>query len=297
MTDNHDIMEELILEESTAIARQYRINQVQAAERLRSEFGCNPKVKDLVAKASRAADVRRTRHYRNIVTRIRKDIYYDLRRYVKAEGELEQAVIGLENVNPKTPSRDIDHLFRQVVNCHESTKERLDQLETFNACILEYLENARTIVDVGCGVYPLVFPIRNGQSLVALDTDEMAIRAVNAWSQLQAHRHVEAIRWSLEDGWGKVSPLQEEFTFDVALMFKLVPVVQRQNRELLTLLAQVPATRWVVTGSRIALAKRQNIERRERRVLMNFARMANRQIVAEFSIETEFGFVLDETAI
>ena len=166
--------------------------------------------------------------------------------------------------------------------------------ELFEWFLKEFTINS--VVDVGCGVYPLVFPIQKGQSLVALDQDKMVIRAVRAWAQLQSHCHISAIRWSLDGGWDQVLPPGGNSTFDVALMFKLVPVVQRQNRELVDLLARVPAGRWIITGSRIALAKRRNIERRERQVLMNFARMANRRIIAEFSIETEFGLVLDEIA-
>jgi 16S rRNA (guanine(1405)-N(7))-methyltransferase len=294
VTNNQDIIEELILEESAAIARRYRIDQDQAAERLRSEFDHNPKVKEMTAKASGTAAVRRTRRYRDIVTRIRKDIYYDLRRYVKAEDDLKQAVALLEEVAPNAPPDEIRNLAQRIVSSHESTRERMDELETFNASILEFLGDAQTIVDVGCGVYPLVFPIQKGQSLLALDQDEMAIRAVRAWAQIRIDDHVEAIRWSLEAGWDSVSPLERDSTFDAALMLKLVPVVQRQNRELLGLLARIAAKRWIVTGSRIALAKKQNIERRERRALLNFARMANRRVVGEFSIETEFGLILDE---
>jgi hypothetical protein len=294
VTNNQDIIEELIYEESAAIARRYRIDQDQAADRLRSEFDDNPKIREIAEKASGSAAVRRTRYYRDLVTRIRKDIYYGLRRYVKAEDELKQSVLKLEMVDPDAPLHEIDNLVQRIVSSHESTRERIDQLDTFNASILKFIGNAQTIIDVGCGVYPLVFPIREGQSLVALDQDEMAVRAVRAWSQLQNGCNVEVIHWSLEKGWGNILPLGGNSTFDVAFMFKLVPVVLRQNRELVHLLAQVPAGRWIVTGSRIALAKKQNIERRERRTLMDFARNANRRVVAEFSVETEFGLVLDK---
>jgi 16S rRNA (guanine(1405)-N(7))-methyltransferase len=78
----------------------------------------------------------------------------------------------------------------------------------------------------------------------------------------------------------------------LALIMKVVPVVCRQQRELLSVLAETPADTWLLTGSRIALAKRRSIERREKRVLEEFVSLAGRTVKHEFVVEEEFAWVV-----
>jgi hypothetical protein len=81
--------------------------------------------------------------------------------------------------------------------------------------------------------------------------------------------------------------------FDIALMLKLIPVVARQSRELLSTLEQTPARRWIVTGSTTGLAKRTSILRREQTILRRFIADSGRTIREEFTFGEEFGYVVE----
>jgi hypothetical protein len=82
-------------------------------------------------------------------------------------------------------------------------------------------------------------------------------------------------------------------TFDLVLMLKTVPVIERQNPALLERLASVPARRALVTASREAMTKRQDVSRRELASLNRFIRLARRRVVDRFDLPNEFGFLLE----
>lgn len=81
--------------------------------------------------------------------------------------------------------------------------------------------------------------------------------------------------------------------FDLALMLKLIPVIERQNPALLERLAAIPARRLLVTGSREAMTRREDISRRELASLRRFVLLTGRRVVARFDLPNEFGFFLE----
>ena len=80
--------------------------------------------------------------------------------------------------------------------------------------------------------------------------------------------------------------------FDLALMLKLIPVVQRQQRELIPLLLTVPAKSFLVTGSRYALTKNMDIEGRERKVIKDFIEKSGKNLTESLNTKNEFGYLL-----
>jgi 16S rRNA (guanine(1405)-N(7))-methyltransferase len=226
-----------------------------------------------------AATVLRTRAWRELVSSLRKEVYYRLRRY-RTDESLAQA-----------SSADA------VLDGHASTRERSDSLAAFHRALFAALGSPETLVDVGCGVYPLAFPFeREGACLrryVAADRDPRSIAAVTAHAARLAAERLVALRWQLADGWAPLCSAGGTECFDAALLLKLVPVIARQERAQLAQLARVPARRIVVSGSKQALAKRESIERRERAVLSRFARQSGRSVCGEFETAGEFAMVLE----
>jgi hypothetical protein len=102
-----------------------------------------------------------------------------------------------------------------------------------------------------------------------------------------------ALPWDIRDGWKPVLAQNDGRPFDLALLLKLVPVIARQHRELLPLLARIPAQTWLLTASRTSLTRRHSIERRERPVLRRFVESAGRSVQAEFLAGDEFAWVVE----
>ena len=126
---------------------------------------------------------------------------------------------------------------------------------------------------------------------VTCDRDAGCMEAVNALGQglgdiLEGHV------WDIGDGWETLEAQTGVKCYDAAFLLKLVPVVARQQPRLLATLAETPAERLVVTGSRQALARRQDISRRERAVIGSFAKRHGLVVESEFETPSEVGLVL-----
>ena len=106
---------------------------------------------------------------------------------------------------------------------------------------------------------------------------------------------LHAQRWSLDEGLGGIAGPAAGGTFALALALKLVPVVARQERERLSIVARAPAERLLVTGAKQAMVKRRAIDRREERVLRSFAEDHGLAIVGTLDTPSEIGFLLERT--
>jgi len=75
-------------------------------------------------------------------------------------------------------------------------------------------------------------------------------------------------------------------------MLKLIPVIYRQHRELLGHLSETPFKYALVTGSKEAMVKKQDIENRENKVITNFIMDSGKEIVKKIDLPNEFGYLI-----
>jgi hypothetical protein len=202
----------------------------------------------------------------------------------------------MDALGPQAAAAQRDAAALALVAAHKSTAERLPALDEFHRQLFAHVACPATVLDVGCGLYPLVFPFDGAASgvtrYVAVDRDPKAAAAVAAYARARGDGRVVAERWELQTGWDEVLGRSGLDGFDLALVLKMVPVIARQQRSLLTVLARTPATRWIVSGSRVSMTRRRSIERRERAVLHKFVASAGRRVEAEFVAGEEFAFVV-----
>jgi hypothetical protein len=290
----------LAWELAAEVATEYRIDAETARDMIEAAWAADGA---LHAQATAQADLRRLRRtaaYRAAAKRARQRIYYALRRYVQSDEALRAAADALaalarEGASAADPRAQA--LRQRILALHVSTRER-----TPDAALAEALAGAaiggapRSVIDVGCGVYPLLHLGEAESSIeryLALDRDPDAIRAVAAWGALRGDGALEARVWSLADGLRDAGAPTPDGRFDVALALKLVPVVARQTPHLLGVIADVPARRLLVTGSCQAMSRHRSIARREGRVLRRFAKDYGLAVVGELRTESEIGLVLE----
>lgn len=288
-----DAVRPLVAEVVAQVLRQYRADPAAAAAWVAEVLARDASLRRAADQAATADQLRRTRAFRDAATAAKKHVYYALRRYRPAGADGNAT---LDRLCGCPPGPDLDAAARAVAAAHRSTAERLPALGEFYARLFELIGSPATVLDVGCGVQPLVFPFDGPggcvQRYVALDKDAAAVDAVAAYAAARGDGRLAAVRSDLGRGWADL-PADAPAAFDVALLLKLVPVVGRQERELVAVLAETPAVRWVVTGSRVALAKQRSIERRERAALAAFVARAGRRVAAEFTAGEEFGWLVE----
>ncbi|MEM9557169.1 MAG: hypothetical protein AAGC60_23120 [Acidobacteriota bacterium] len=294
------------------VASDYRIEPAEARTLLRPLVERDTKLRKALTKAPDLVGLQRMRAYRDARKKARKEVYYILRQYKRATPSGDDLPTLTEALRGAEDADAVESAARALLEAHSSTRERLSGRASFDRQLLAALGAPRSILDVGGGVYPLMFPFsalaasspKKLERYVALDRDAAVTDAVAAYAAAHTAAHpdsdlattLEAYRWDLRDGWSAMEA--PPGGFDVALLLKVVPVVARQEPALLDVLASTPARRLVVSGSRVALAKKTDIEHRERTLLRRWAEAHDfRPIGDEILVDEEFALVLEPPAV
>lgn len=296
-SENH--FQELVAEVAAGVAASYRIGPEEAAELVAPLLASNRKLLELLAAESDPKRLRRMRVYKSAVAAARKAVYFSLRRYRQDEPALLEAIARLETLVPRTDPEAASRAINDILHCHVSTAERLPHFEQLQEQLVGRISSAASIVDVGAGVFPLLIPWDRLPALrtyLALDRDAAATRAVQACAAWSADGLLTARHWNAAEGWQVVLDAAGVERFDLALLLKLVPVVQRREPGLVATLGSVPARRLIVSGSREAMVKRRSIADREAGLLTAFARRFDFLVVDRFETDDEVGLVLERPA-
>ncbi len=285
--DNEPI-NELIQDLVNECTEKYRIPGDDAYEIIRAEFETSSVLKKAASENDSPEKLKRTSAFKKAANSAKKKVYYHLRNYRPNTNSLNDVLEQLRQTGFDTPVEDVERIVSTIVEGHASTRERLPSAAEFYRQFFDSVEPAPSIIDIGCGVHPLMFPFHSSwaekvEHYLAVDRNSTDIACVNDVAQVQKNERLTGICWDLSEGWDNLFEQSPVRHFDLAIMTKLIPVVSRQQRQLLSVLAETPAATWLVTGSRVALAKRRWIERRERRVLDNFIELSGRRVTHEFA--------------
>ncbi|MBD3300187.1 MAG: hypothetical protein GF347_02435 [Candidatus Moranbacteria bacterium] len=188
----------------------------------------------------------------------------------------------------------MENLKEKFIKNHVSTKEREPFRLDFNNQIAKYLDETETILDLGSGLYPLMFPFDKAPKLkryICFEKDEIVGKIL-----LEFAKALPKIKFEVYGQFAKKPDfknlLENKSRFDLVLMLKFIPVIERRTPNLLKPLSKIPAQKIILTASKEALTKRQKIEKRERKTLIRFIKSTGREIVDQIEIENEFGFVI-----
>ncbi len=295
-SDEPVIPDELLRAEAAKIAERYRVSEKEAMETLHGAFADRPEVARRIRRRYESEDVTRWRDYRDIVKACRKGIYYRLRRYWRDPADADEIIDRLERkVRRGASVEDVETLRTDLLAAHTSTMERLPHYEEFYEGLFDAAGVPRTVLDVGCGVHPLSYPFtgagRRTALYAAVDKDRRALRALRAYATVVGAERLVPIELTVERAdWAERLP---EPSFELGQMLKVVPVVNRLDREALGALGSIPAERVLLTGSVESMTRRQRVENRERAVLLRFIEEAGWTPASEFRAGNEFGYLVE----
>jgi hypothetical protein len=280
--------------------KRYRVDTVTAADIVTGTISEYPAFLEYLQREMPVKNIMKTRLYDEVKTKSKRKIYYALRQYNKDREERETLTAELRSLqsaghsvsgfSEETP-RIVSHLART----HVSTRERMESPGSFYSRIFDYIDPPESIVDVGCGLNPLIFPFDREGSRVAcyaaLEKDTTCISALEVFSGLFERKILHPFQWDIKDGWKTLCRGIGVHRFQIAFLMKLVPVVSRLERRLLDILLDTPADTWVVTGSRTSMTKHIDIEKRERKIVRAFLSQSGKGVAAEFVTSDEFCFI------
>jgi len=281
------------------VAARYHVDSEVALQTILAVWAHDPQLRELAAEGGNLPRVKRTRAYKQAATKAKAKVYNELRKYKADKEQLVsklQSLRALASVGADCSHPDAIAARDEIVRLHFSTAERLPDVTAFFDALFELEPAPPSLLDVGCGVFPLLYPFTGHgsatTSYLGLDRDALVVEIVNAWGSLLGDDRLRARCWSLSEGFGSITGPEADGRFSLALGLKLIPVIARQERDLLPVFRDLPARRFLVTGARESMVKRQRIERRELAVLRAFARQQSFAILGQLSVETEVGLQL-----
>jgi hypothetical protein len=287
------LLDELIAKTVT----QYRISLGDAQRLIHECFAANHELQNIAHGETSSAKLKRSRVFKQAASDAKRSVYYHLRSYKSDESDVIALAATLQELSPDSPRVQREQLLSAMLASHASTRERIDCADEFFQQLFAMTDSPESILDVGCGMHPLMFPFEHDWAqriaqYVAVDNDPQSIACVESYGRVLGGGRVVALHWDIADGWQRVLAEANRSQFDLALLMKLVPVVTRQERELLQVLTQTPARTWLVTGSTISMTKHVSIERREKNVLRKFVQQSGREVQHEFTVGEEFAWLV-----
>ncbi len=285
---------DLLAREVQTICQRYRADPETARTALVEAFAAQPGLIEAIQTRHPAEDVTRLRAYKDAVKAARKQVYYQLRRYRRedargADQETLRAQLAAQ-IAAGAPHEAIEASCQKLLRTHISTAER--DHAAFYKTLFGLIETPASILDVGCGLQALAYPFDTAGTThyVAIDRDATAIGTLRVFARWVKPARLVAIKADLTHfRWEQI---EAPHRFDLALMLKLIPVVRRQDRAVLDLLANVPARRILITGNIEALARRERIRAREDKALRAFIAQSGRRVKSNFETTNEFGYIL-----
>jgi 16S rRNA (guanine(1405)-N(7))-methyltransferase len=237
-------MRQLIDAAVEKIVARYRIDREAARAMVVEIWSKDQDLRRVAERESSPTKIARTSPFKCASAAARQSIYYKLRRYKLHDTELEALIAHLASLPPGAAVHEREAAAEAIARAHISTRERLATLDAFSDELFSLVGEPRTVLDVGCGFQPLVFPFdkrgRTVELYVAVDKDRMAIAAIEAYAKARGDGRLLARWWELASGWEPIQQASGVDRFDLALLFKLVPVIERQAPALLSMIAQTP---------------------------------------------------------
>jgi len=293
---NEDFIKKIIMKDVEKICARYKISFDEVMNKLMTNLLSDSEFVEYISERYDEEDITRLKKYKDIIKKTKKQIYYELRQYKQ---DRKKVINIIENISRKIGKEkicddEVEKLFQELLFMHTSTKERLPWSGKFYATIFKYTGKTRYVLDLGCGLQPISFPydMFGTDYYVAIDKDPIVIDALSLFSKCRRSCKIIPLQLDLLDSyWRDHLPLYSD-QYDLTFMLKIIPVLQRNNKDALKKLSDIPSKYIVVSGNVEALTRYEKIYYRERRIILKYIENVGREIIYEFNIGNEFGYII-----
>lgn len=132
-----------------------------------------------------------------------------------------------------------EEAFQKTLRLHSSTRERTEGAKALYDRILTAVGRPNKVLDLACGMNPLILG-HMGLAVRGVDISGGCVRLVNEWARICG--------WDVHAECRDLLCEPEMETADIALMMKLLPVLEQQKKGAsMELIRSVPAEKLCVT--------------------------------------------------
>ena len=297
MQQSNDKISQVADDLAAMFVKDYKCSLQEARDFFYNNIIKNRNVSSLIETVASEKQLLKNATFKNFVKQHKKELYYRLRQY-KGDSESRQELLETLRSAEADPSESSRvSLLGDLAKFHVSSQERFVENNLLYDQLASVMDNVHSVVDAGCGVQPLFFPhdrFSRVEKYLALDKDKESVGLMNAFKNTFSAQYDWLFPrvWNISEGWSTVCVEQSVKTFDLALLFKLVPVVKRTSPALLQQLADVPAETIIISGVKESMVKKHDIERKERKAIDSFIKDTGRNKTEEFELGNEFFIIL-----
>ncbi len=183
-----------------------------------------------------------------------------------------------------------DDNIKSILLKHKSMAERAASFKYYD-CLRVFLDSAKTIIDIGCGLNPILTNMRfcDFFNYYCVDKDEKILEILNLLNKRFCNRNIQIIHSDLYEIPNEISNVYCDFAF----VQKIIPTLEYDsNEKVLANIANLNSSYFLVTGSRFSLSRNAKIEKEERLCLESFIEKYNFVKVSSFEKQNEFGWVI-----
>jgi 16S rRNA (guanine(1405)-N(7))-methyltransferase len=278
-------------QEVKSICSRYKIEQECAEMYINEIIKRHPKLIQKIQEHG-SSHISRLKAYKCFIKDVKKTIYYHLRQYHQHSANQSNLKDRLADIDENPEKRNT--IIKDLLASHISSKERQPFYDEFYKQLFNLIDTPKTIVDIGCGLHPLSYPFNKNKSLktyLAIDKDESAIERLQLFAPHVLPTRLKCVCMDIKDiVWSDF--LEQGAQFDLAMMLKFIPVLNRQNKSSMTQLHKIPSKRIFVTGNVESMTRHENILRKEKKMLRHYIEMTGREVIASFRIDNEFGMLI-----
>lgn len=291
-----EFVEKFIKNEAINICKKYKIDANQVREIIITNLDDKIKVlKDILENYSNK-DITRSKPYKEFKKHIKKRVYYYLRQFQRNKDKENQLKLQLDSLGQQNNnSKEINNIILELLLCHVSTEERFPYYEKFYKLLFDLIKPQRIILDIGCGIHPLSYPFKLGElpeKYIAIDNNLTSINIIRVFAKTMGLTNLIPIHANISETNFNTLLTNSDDKFDIVFMLKLIPLIYRQNKNLIPKLINIPAHKILITGVKEAMTKKVNIKKREDILLKRFIKESNRKAIGSIEIENEFGYLL-----
>lgn len=178
-----------------------------------------------------------------------------------------------------------------LLNAHKSTNERLVFANTLYSDIFNVCKNATSVIDLGCGLNPLFI-----SNIEALQNKTYLAIDVNCLTTNLLNKYFTANKI---DGKAEALDILSDIPntkFDVAFMFKLAPLLDRQKKgSVANIIKNLNAKYVVVTFPLVSVGGKTNssMEQNYKTDFVHFAEQNNLKLIFNKTYTNEAVFIIE----
>ncbi|MBX5328584.1 MAG: hypothetical protein QHH18_07620 [Candidatus Bathyarchaeota archaeon] len=255
------------------------------------------------------SEFQRVSAYRNLIKKVKRRLYYRLRRYDTLEAQNREGILNklrltIEEYGLWSPQSF--ELHREILKTHVSTRERLEVASDLFHSIFRITGKPQKLLDISCGLNPLFVPWMQIQECIYVCTElhdnlcnfiNSYLKIVSPILNIQAHV-LKLDLLELFDSENKrivfeTNPLLADCSG--AFLFKVLRSMERRRKGIAKQILQWTPAEWIVVSEATrSLVKREDIRRREKIWLKRLFTQLNYSVKEFLDYPDEIIFIIEK---